>query len=167
MISQQAALHLACTADKPELVKALLCAGADLNTLASQDGCAKPIWSANPGAVKTLLGQFPAHLNIKELRAGGTPAHWATEKPLLEGLLDLGCALEAHNCRGDTALHVMTKAKRLGCIVCLLSNGAEVIIQEKIFFYPICTLFRLIAWMGQATPPFTLLWPLAICQPSR
>ena len=80
----QAALHLACTADKPELVKALLCAGADLNTLASQDGCARPIWSANPGAVKTLLGQFPAHLNIKELRAGGTPAHWATEKPLLE-----------------------------------------------------------------------------------
>lgn len=122
----QAALHLACTADKPDLVKALLCAGADLNTLASQDGCARPIWSANPGAVKSLLGQFPAHLNIKELRAGGTPAHWATEKPLLEGLLDLGCALEAHNCRGDTALHVMTKAKRLGCVVCLLSNGAEV-----------------------------------------
>ena len=129
VISQQAALHLACTADKPELVKALLCAGADLNTLASQDGCARPIWSANPGAVKTLLGQFPAHLNIKELRAGGTPAHWATEKPLLEGLLDLGCAVEAHNCRGDTALHVMTKAKRLGCVVCLLSNGAEVIKQ--------------------------------------
>ena len=65
-------------------MKALLCAGADLNTLASQDGQAKPIWSANPGAVKTLLGQFPAHLNLKELRAGGTPAHWATEKPLLE-----------------------------------------------------------------------------------
>ena len=77
-------MHLACSADKPELVKALLCAGADLNTLASQDGRAKPIWSANPGAVKTLLGQFPAHLNLKELRAGGTPAHWATEKPLLE-----------------------------------------------------------------------------------
>ena len=145
----QAALHLACTADKPELVKALLCAGADLNTLASQDGCAKPIWSANPGAVKSLLGQFPAHLNIKELRAGGTPAHWATEKPLLEvgfgwnlhscifysqGLLDLGCALEAHNCRGDTALHVMTKAKRLGCMVCLLSNGAEVILQLVTLF---------------------------------
>ena len=75
---------MACSADKPELVKALLCAGADLNTLASQDGQAKPIWSANPGAVKTLLEQFPAHLNLKELRAGGTPAHWATEKPLLE-----------------------------------------------------------------------------------
>ena len=75
---------MACTADKPDLVKALLCAGADLNTLASQDGGARPIWSANPGAVKALLAQFPAHLNVKELRAGGTPAHWATEKPLLE-----------------------------------------------------------------------------------
>lgn len=64
----QTALHLACRGDRPDLVKALLCAGADLNTLASQDGGARPRAAAGPGEVRALLEQYPAHVNSKELR---------------------------------------------------------------------------------------------------
>ena len=78
------------------------------------------------GKVKTLLDTFPAHINNKEMKLGGTPAHWSTEKALMCGLLEAGCHLEARNSSGSTVLHVMVRARRLACVVALLSQGAEV-----------------------------------------
>ena len=72
--------------------------------------------------MSSLLEQFPGGLANKEVRRcsagsqwctmvqvklGGSPLHWCTEKPLLDGLVGLGCAVEGRNTRGDTALHVM------------------------------------------------------------
>ena len=71
--------------------------------------------------MSSLLEHFPGALAHKEVRRchaaelspccqvklGGSPLHWCTEKPLLDGLVGLGCAVEGRNTRGDTALHVM------------------------------------------------------------
>lgn len=76
--------------------------------------------------MSSLLEHFPGALAHKEVKLGGSPLHWCTEKPLLDGLVGLGCAVEGRNTRGDTALHVMVRAKRLSCVVCLLSHGAQV-----------------------------------------
>ena len=107
-------------------MKALLAGGADLNTLCSQDGRARPVTGSDPVAVRSLLEQFPAHISNKEMKLGGSPAHWATEKALLDGMLGQGCDLEARNTIGNTPLHIMARAKRLSCVVCLLSAGAQV-----------------------------------------
>jgi len=122
-------LHLACQADKPDIVKAMLCAGADVNTLGSVEK-ELPIHTAlksnNASVVKEILEMYPNQLHTKDMKHGGTPLHWATEKPLLDGLIGLGCNIEAKNFHGSTALHTMVKHKRLPCVVCLLSHGAVV-----------------------------------------
>ena len=86
----------------------------------------RPVTGSDPALVRALLEQFPAHISNKEMKLGGSPAHWATEKPLLDGMLSQGCDLEARNSTGATPLHIMARAKRLACVVCLLSNGAQV-----------------------------------------
>jgi len=122
-------LHLACQADKPDIVKAMLCAGADVNTLGSVEQ-ELPLHTAlksnNVSCVKEILEMFPNQLHTKDMKHGGTPLHWAIEKPLLDALIGLGCSIEARNFTGATALHTMVKHKRLPCVVCLLSHGALV-----------------------------------------
>jgi len=122
-------LHLACQADKPDIVKAMLCAGADVNTLGSVEQ-ELPLHTAlksnNVSCVKEILEMYPNQLHTKDMKHGGTPLHWATEKPLLDALISLGCNVEAKNFTGSTALHTMVKHKRLPCVVCLLSYGAVV-----------------------------------------
>jgi len=122
-------LHVACQADKPDIVKAMLCSGADVNTLGSVDQ-ELPIHAAlksnNANCVKEILEMYPNQLHTKDMKHGGTPLHWATEKPLLDALIGLGCNIEAKNFSGATALHTMVKHKRLSCVVCLLSHGATV-----------------------------------------
>ena len=126
-------LHLACQADKTEMVKAMLCLGADVNTLARRglegqgdgpDGKASE--RSNCRSVKEVLELYPSSLHTKDIKLGGTPLHWATEKPLLAAMIDCGCDIEARNSVGQTALHTMVKYKRLSCLVCLLSHGARV-----------------------------------------
>jgi len=122
-------LHVACQADKPDIVKAMLCAGADVNTLGSIEK-ELPLHTAlrsnNASCVKEILEMYPNQLHTKDMKHGGTPLHWATEKPLLDALVGLGCEIEAKNFSGSTALHTMVKHKRLSCVVCLLSHGAVV-----------------------------------------
>eukprot|EP00092_Neocalanus_flemingeri_P020293 GFUD01021983.1.p1 GENE.GFUD01021983.1~~GFUD01021983.1.p1 ORF type:complete len:830 (-),score=300.05 GFUD01021983.1:470-2959(-) len=122
-------LHLACQADKPDIVKAMLCAGADVNTLGSVEQ-ELPLHTAlkanNVGCVREILEMYPNQLHTKDMKYGGTPLHWSTEKPILDGLIGLGCNIEARNFTGATALHTMVKHKRLPCAVCLLSHGALV-----------------------------------------
>lgn len=61
-------LHLACEGDKPECVKALLCAGADVNVAATHDSTL-PIHSAMAAnstlCAKEIITMYPNQLNIK------------------------------------------------------------------------------------------------------
>jgi len=58
-------LHLACLADKPECVKALIIAGADVNIAASQTSVVSASSSTTPSS---CLGDF-VHENTKKLYA--------------------------------------------------------------------------------------------------
>merc|ERR1719319_285427 len=121
-------LHLACQADKPDCVKALLSSGADVNVVGSVDK-EYPIHKAVQGTgrcAREILAMYPNQLDNKDMKHGGTPLHWVTDKPLLEALLDLGCNINSKNFCGSTALHSMVRNKRLPCLVSLLSHGAAV-----------------------------------------
>lgn len=125
-------LHLACQADKTDMVKAMLCLGADVNTLAEGDSRVKGdgpdglLSEQGSRSVREVLELYPNSLHTKDIKHGGTPLHWATDKPLLAAMIACGCDIEARNSLGQTALHTMVKYKRLSCVVCLLSHGARV-----------------------------------------
>jgi len=117
-------LHIACKEDKADCVKALLCAGSGLNVMVNDS---QEIGESGTGQkVKDLMMQFPNQIYVKDFKNGGTPLHWMTDKPLLEGMLELGCVIDAPNFDGNTALHLMVRYKRLPCVVSLLSHGASV-----------------------------------------
>lgn len=60
-------LHLACEGNKPECVKALLCAGADVNVAATHDSVL-PIHSAMAAnstlCAKEIIAMYPNQLNV-------------------------------------------------------------------------------------------------------
>lgn len=61
-------LHLACEGDKPDCVKALLCAGADVNVAATHDSTL-PIHTAMAAnsslCAKEIIAMYPNQLNVK------------------------------------------------------------------------------------------------------
>ncbi|XP_068230482.1 85/88 kDa calcium-independent phospholipase A2 [Palaemon carinicauda] len=122
-------LHLACEADKPECVKALLCAGADVNVAATHDSVL-PIHTAMAAnstlCAKEIIAMYPNQLNVKDMKHGGTPLHWATSREMINAMSDYGCSVNARNFHGLTALHKMVEHNRLSCVITLLTRGAEV-----------------------------------------
>ncbi|XP_043232968.1 85/88 kDa calcium-independent phospholipase A2-like [Amphibalanus amphitrite] len=121
-------LHIACMEDKPDNVKTLLKAGADVNVAGSAEEL--PIHTAmslsSSLCAKEIIETYPNQLNAKDMKQGGTPLHWAKGADVMVALLELGCNVNAQNFHGDTALHVMTRNKLLDNVVLLLSHGAEV-----------------------------------------
>ncbi|KAI4470260.1 calcium-independent phospholipase a2 [Holotrichia oblita] len=116
-------LHLACVADKPECVKALLLAGADVNIPA---GCElQNTYTCDPGYVGQYLQNNPNTLSHQDMKYGGTPLHWAVSRPVIDALVDVNCQINAVNFQNRTALHVMVMRNKLECVVALLSRGAE------------------------------------------
>lgn len=95
-------LHIACLSDKPECVKALLYAGADVNKTAKQTSS-----EIEPGYVGQYLQNNPNKLYIKEMKNGGTPLHWANSRQVIEALIEMNCHIDAVNFVEKTALHVM------------------------------------------------------------
>ena len=137
-------LHIAAEEDKPDMVAAMLGLGADINLLALADEAgdsgdvvpdvASPSKKARPGDMKgfkEIIQKFPKSLYTKDIKLGGTPLHWATDKPFMDALIELGCEVEARNSLGNTALHTMILHQRLECLVCLLSHGAEVNSRDR------------------------------------
>jgi len=123
-------LHLACRADKPECVKALIIAGADVNIAASQTS----VDSSSSTTPSSCLGDF-VHENTKKLHAedmkfGGTPLHWSCSRQVIETLVDMECDINSRNFDGRTALHIMVLRKRLECVVALLSRNADISIGD-------------------------------------
>ncbi|CAG0900955.1 unnamed protein product [Darwinula stevensoni] len=125
-------LHLACLADKPDCVQALICAGANMNAM----GCGPlPINSAlegsNGNSAKEILTTYPNQLHANDMKYGGTPLHWAKSRKMVEALVNLGCCIDATNFQGDTALHVMVQRARVECVMTLLSLGANVNAKDQ------------------------------------
>lgn len=107
-------------ADKPECVKALLLAGADVNkTSALHDDIHEP------GYVGDYIQSHPNSLNKEDMKMGGTPLHWACSRPVIEALVNMNCHINAFNFDRKTALHVMVIRNRFECVVALLSHGAD------------------------------------------
>ncbi|KAM3966114.1 calcium-independent phospholipase A2 VIA [Aphomia sociella] len=119
-------LHMACLADAPECVRALLLAGADVNLSA-----ARRTTSALPGIVGDLLQDNQLKLYQQDMKHGGNPLHWAISKEVIEALVDKNCDINALNFDGRTALHIMVLRGRLECATALLSRGAEHSIGDK------------------------------------
>ncbi|XP_066157041.1 85/88 kDa calcium-independent phospholipase A2 [Euwallacea fornicatus] len=119
-------LHMACRADKPDCVKALLIAGADVNKTATGDGD-----YMEPGYVGNFLQDNPNTLHHSDMKNGGTPLHWANSRVVIEALIEVNCNINAENFERKTALHVMVERQRLDCVVALLSRQAKVDLPDK------------------------------------
>lgn len=87
-------LHLACVADKPECVKALLLAGADVNIPACCDSYGN---NSDPGYVGQYLQNNPNTLSHQDMKYGGTPLHWAVSRLVIDALVDVNCQINAVN----------------------------------------------------------------------
>ncbi|XP_073946905.1 85/88 kDa calcium-independent phospholipase A2-like [Choristoneura fumiferana] len=115
-------LHMACLANAPDCVRALLLAGADVNLSTRRAGAAA---SALPGIVGELLIDNQPKLYQQDMKYGGTPLHWSTSREVIEALVDKNCDINSLNFDGRTALHIMVLRGRLDCATALLSRGAD------------------------------------------
>nr|XP_023018736.1 85/88 kDa calcium-independent phospholipase A2 isoform X2 [Leptinotarsa decemlineata] len=125
-------LHMSCLADKPDCVKALLLAGADVNITATKgENHDERYDSIDPGYVGNFLQNNPNTLYLKDIKNGGTPLHWANSRQVIEALIDVNCHINALNFEKKTALHVMVERNRLDCVVALLSKEANPNLGDK------------------------------------
>nr|CAD7201715.1 unnamed protein product [Timema douglasi] len=122
-------LHMACLADKPDCVKALLRAGADVN-IAATEATSSPN-NTPPGYVIDFLQDHPNKLYAQDMKFGGTPLHWSCSREVINTLVDMGCDIDSLNFDKRTALHVMVLRHRLDCVVALLSRGARADLGDK------------------------------------
>ncbi|XP_068618165.1 85/88 kDa calcium-independent phospholipase A2 [Battus philenor] len=115
-------LHMACLANAPDCVRALLLAGADVNLSAAKRSHPS---NALPGIVGDIVQDNQPKLYQQDMKHGGTPLHWAISREVIDALADKNCDINALNFDGRTALHVMVQRGRLDCVIALLSRGAE------------------------------------------
>nr|XP_016934783.1 85/88 kDa calcium-independent phospholipase A2 isoform X1 [Drosophila suzukii] len=122
-------LHVACLADKPENVKALLLAGANVNINASN--ITKLHKTSAPTTVTTFLRTNVSKLYTQDMKYGGTPLHWCSSRETLHALIMEGCDVNLTNFEGRTALHVMVARNRFECVVTLLAHDADIDVLDK------------------------------------
>ncbi|XP_041987671.1 85/88 kDa calcium-independent phospholipase A2 [Aricia agestis] len=123
-------LHMACLADLPDCVRALLLAGADVNLTACTQRIATTS-SSIPGIVGDVVQDNKPKLFQQDMKRGGTPLHWAVSAEVVEALADKNCAINALNFDGRTALHIMVLRGRLDCIIALMARGAEISVGDN------------------------------------
>ncbi|XP_049295992.1 85/88 kDa calcium-independent phospholipase A2 isoform X3 [Anopheles funestus] len=128
-------LHLACLADKPDCVKALLLAGADTNKMARGAGTSYsksiPSKPSSTGNVADFLVSNPNKLFTQDMKHGGTPLHWSSSREVLNSLIERGCDVNLVNFNGQTPLHVMVARDRLECVVALLAHDADIDVVDN------------------------------------
>lgn len=126
-------LHAACLSNNPDVVNALLCAGADVNISARHVSNSVP----RKESVSSSIAEFfqangnASKLDMKDMKKGGTPLHWASSREVLEVLIQRGCYINSLDFDGRTALHVMVSKNRLECVVSLLAHDAEIDLKDK------------------------------------
>uniref|UniRef100_A0A6B2E6X8 phospholipase A2 n=1 Tax=Phlebotomus kandelakii TaxID=1109342 RepID=A0A6B2E6X8_9DIPT len=124
-------LHLACLADKPECVKALLLAGADVNISARNISAVYNKRTEHASSVADFLQNNQNKLVTQDMKHGGTPLHWSSSREVIEALVERGTDVNALNFDGRTALHIMVARNRLDCCVALLAHEAEIDLRDK------------------------------------
>lgn len=122
-------LHVACVTDKPDCVKALLLAGADVNLNAKN--ITKLYKTSAPTSVATFLRTNASKLYTQDMKYGGTPLHWCSSRETLHALIMEGCDVNSTNFDGRTALHVMVARNRFECVVTLLAHDADIDVLDK------------------------------------
>ncbi|XP_017081157.1 85/88 kDa calcium-independent phospholipase A2 isoform X2 [Drosophila eugracilis] len=122
-------LHVACLADKPENVNALLLAGADVNQNAKN--ISKLYKTSAPTSVSSFLRTNVGKLYKQDMKYGGTPLHWCSSRETLHALIMEGCDVNATNFEGRTALHVMVARNRFECVVTLLAHDADIDVLDN------------------------------------
>lgn len=122
-------LHLACLSDKPECVKALIQAGANVNIAARNNNGVAPRNNLMVGG--ELLDFNTNKLLTQDMKNGGTPLHWCSSREILNELIDRHCDVNAINFEQKTALHVMVERNRLECVVALLAAEAEIDLKDS------------------------------------
>ncbi|XP_041449949.1 85/88 kDa calcium-independent phospholipase A2 isoform X1 [Drosophila obscura] len=122
-------LHVACVTDKPECVKALLLAGADVNLNAKN--ITKLHKTSAPTSVASFLRTNVSKLYTQDMKYGGTPLHWCSSRETLHALIMEGCDVNSTNFDGRTALHVMVARNRFECVVTLLAHDADIDVLDK------------------------------------
>ncbi|KAL1128876.1 hypothetical protein AAG570_013410 [Ranatra chinensis] len=127
----QTPLHVACSADKPDCVKALLLCGADVNVAATRTSPGSAPVNTLPGVVGDLLHNCYNKLQAQEMKNGGTPLHWASSREVIDALLDRNCDINALNFQQRTALHVMVMKNNVDCAVTLLAREADTSIVDE------------------------------------
>lgn len=121
-------LHTACLNDKPDNVKALLRAGADVNVPATS----RPKGASSPSdSLGDYVQDNQNKFSIDDMKYGGTPLHWSSSRAVIESLVDMNCDINALDFEERTALHKMVLNNRLECVVALLSRGADVDFADK------------------------------------
>ncbi|XP_017091053.2 85/88 kDa calcium-independent phospholipase A2 isoform X1 [Drosophila bipectinata] len=122
-------LHIACVGDKPDCVKALLLAGADVNLNAKN--ITKLHKTSAPTSVASFLKTNVSKLYTQDMKYGGTPLHWCSSRETLHALIMEGCDVNATNFEGRTALHVMVARNRFECVVTLLAHDADIDVLDQ------------------------------------
>lgn len=122
-------LHMACLADKPDCVIALISKGADVN-LSAESPSSAPKATQPVGVMSDYLTDSRKQLLYEEMKYGGTPLHWASSRDVIEALIDRKCDINALNFASRTALQVMVMRNRVECVVALLSRDADVNIAD-------------------------------------
>lgn len=93
------------------------------------------IWASSAATQKSIITERlgkPASKQIfddfdpKEMEIGGTGLHWLRTRKTLDKLVRLGVPLNLTNDRGETALHVAVRKRKLQVLIGLLCHGAEV-----------------------------------------
>uniref|UniRef100_A0A0A9YX16 phospholipase A2 n=1 Tax=Lygus hesperus TaxID=30085 RepID=A0A0A9YX16_LYGHE len=123
-------LHMACLADKPDCVIALISKGADVNQSAGSPSSAPKAAHQPVGVMSDYLTDSRKQLLYEEMKYGGTPLHWASSRDVIEALIDRKCDINALNFASRTALQVMVMRNRVECVVALLSREADVNIAD-------------------------------------
>uniref|UniRef100_A0A1L8DJ70 phospholipase A2 n=1 Tax=Nyssomyia neivai TaxID=330878 RepID=A0A1L8DJ70_9DIPT len=124
-------LHLACLADKPECVKALLLAGADANISARNISAIYSKKTEHTSSVAEFMQTNPNKLVTQDMKHGGTPLHWSSSREIIEALIERGTDVNALNFDERTALHIMVARNRLDCCVALLAHEADIDLKDK------------------------------------
>ncbi|KAJ8957044.1 hypothetical protein NQ314_006603 [Rhamnusium bicolor] len=112
-------LHMSCLADKPECVKALLLAGADVNiaaTKADADNIVEPSYLGN------FLQVHPNTFYLKDIKHGGTPLHWLE---CVVALLSRQANADLADKDGNRPIHLAVKGGNVSIVQALIIFGAN------------------------------------------
>lgn len=87
-------VHLACSSENRNSLKALLIAGADVNIPVGNN---VNYYSSQSLTLRSYIQHHPNFLNSRNIKHGGTPVHWVDTAEEINQLVDHNCDVNAFN----------------------------------------------------------------------